>query len=141
MWRADVFSTKQDREERVSEILKLYRNPFAEPYSFNAQAKHIRRVLGEQPHGCGFTHQAQIVRPQPAIICAASSLSRDAAWLTGRASDEGVEWSAVPSNKLACECLNISMSPNVRPVLPEHGVAVGFDLALADAAPMGALKA
>jgi hypothetical protein len=115
--------------------------------SLNVDAKHSARVLRQQPQERPFLrvvdlrHQAQKVRPHPAIVVCSSSLAGDAGGLAGRSSDEGVEESAVCSNKLACERLDVIVSPNVRPVLLQHGVAVGFDLDLAGAAPVRSLKA
>jgi hypothetical protein len=133
--RANVLSSQLDGHKLVTSIRKLTRKPFAELKPLNVNAKDSARVLRQHPHGFDFRHQAQKVRPEPAIIGGASSLSGDTGRLARRPSDKRVNSSAVIGNKFPCESFDIVPSPNVRPVFFKDGVTEGLKLDLPAALP------
>ena len=139
--RANVFSSQLDGEQFVTSSRKLTRNPFAELHSFNVQAKDSARILRQHPHGFDFRHQAQKVRPEPAMIGGPFSLSGDAGGLAGNPAAKKVNCSAVLPDRFARECFDIIPPPNIWPMLRQHLLAKWLNFHLTNAAHSRAFKA
>jgi hypothetical protein len=136
MWSSDVDSTHHKRFAGVVDLFQVSDDPVS------AASSESRAVLNDDETGSNLGDEASVFAPEAGAVSVESgATTRKADVLAGEASADDISGNSICPKLISRERPNVLIDWHLRPMLAEHGAAIGFDLAERDRAEASPLKA